>query len=54
MNVEVLAHEIWIFLLFWSDFCSADGDGPADGDEGFTAVKSSSDFSSSDSGVTVG
>ena len=20
MNVEVLAHEIWIFLLFWSDF----------------------------------
>ena len=34
--------------------CSADGDGPDDGDEGFTAAKSSSDFSSSGSGVTVG
>ena len=51
MNVEVVAHEI--SRLFWSDLCSADGGGPANGDEGFTAEKSSSD-KSSDSGVTVG
>ena len=31
---------------------SSDGGGPADGDEGFTAVKSSSDTSSG-SGVTI-
>ena len=34
--------------------CSADGSGPADGDEGFLAVKSSSDTSSSGFGVTFG
>ena len=34
--------------------CSADNCGPADGDEGSTLVKSSSDISSSDSGATVG
>ena len=33
--------------------CSADNGGPADGDEGFTAVKFSSDTSSG-SGVTIG
>ena len=43
MNLEAFAHEIWIFR----------GGGPADGDEGFIAVKSSSD-TSSDSGMTTG
>ena len=52
--MELLAHAIWIFHLFWSDLsCSADGGGPADGDEGFKAVKSSSDTSSG-SGLTIG
>ena len=55
MNVEVLAHAIQIIRLFWSDLSfQADGSGPVDGDEGFLAVKSSSDTSSSSFGVTFG
>ena len=34
--------------------CAADDSGPADGDEKSTVAKSSSDISSSDSGVTIG
>ena len=47
MNVEELAHEIWIFRL-----CSADGGCLADGDEGFTTIESSSDTASV-CGVTI-
>ena len=45
MNVEVVALE--------RPLCSADGGGPADGDEGFINVQSSSD-TSSDSRLTIG
>ena len=48
------SHDLDLCDLLERFLCSADGGGPADGDEGFTIVKSSSDISSSDSGVTVG
>ena len=53
--MDVLARVTKIFRIFLERFlCSIDGGGPADGDEGLIVVKSSSDISSSDSGVTIG
>ena len=53
MNVEVFARAISIFRLFFSDLSVQLMVVVHDGDDGFTAVKSSSD-TSSDSGVTTG
>ena len=39
--VEVLAHAVWIFVLFWSDLSVQLRGGPADGDDGFTTAESS-------------
>ena len=55
VNVEVLAHAIWIIRFFWIDLSvQLMVVVPADGDEGFIAVKSSSRTPSSGSGVAVG
>ena len=54
MNVEVLSlRDLDLSSLVERPLCSADGGGPADGNEGFITVKSSSD-TASDSGVTTG
>ena len=54
MNVDTRSRDLDHSFLLDRPLCSADGRGPADGDEGFIAVKSSSHTPSSGSGVAVG
>ena len=42
MTTEAFAHAISTFDLFWKNFCSADGGGPVDGNEGFIISEFSS------------